>query len=605
MQNQEIEKGEQNKKVKWDSHTFYWFMGLMEKRLPIYLLAIFVSTLGIAVLEIANSYLAKTIVNAAQTKQMDGIYLSVFINFLVIVGSMLLWRVGIIRYNIEGKRGVAKVEKLVFSKAMRLPMSYYEQNHSGDFMSKLIYDTEKAGDIYGSRLRRISAAILSSIIYLIPMFYYNWLLTLCLLGLSILTFLVNSAFIMPMKRLGMVLSKENGTMTEKLTNILAGIDLTKIFPIGEKIYHDYEKENQKFYVAQKKTNWMNAALNSLNSMFDLLGGLAFLGLGVIFVANHMINLGELTAIYTLYGYFRFSFAEIGRYLPQMVNCVANAQRVREFLEMDEEVNFSGEVEDAEMKVADEIVHKATAENIMYNHYADIEKIRHGRKKMSIDESKQTDEILAIKNVSFAYSEDRMILDDFSLSVKKGTSVAITGVSGRGKSTFAKLLLGFYRPMTGDICICGKNYKDMSLVEVRNLIAYVPQEPYLYGVSIAENIAYGRIGKTGERPSMDEIIKAAKAANAHDFIMNLPDGYDTIPGERGNQLSGGEKQRIAIARAIMKDSPILLLDEATSALDNESERLVNEAVHRLSKERTTIMIAHRESTIAMADIVCEM
>lgn len=559
-------KNKEQVKTKWDAHTFYWFMGLMENRLPVYLLAIFVSTIGLSGVRIANSYLTKTIINAAQSRQMEGIYLSVVINFFVIVGAMLLWRVGIIRYNIEGKQGIAKVEKLVFSKAMRLPMSYYEQNHSGDFMSKLIYDTEKAGDIYGSRLRRISAAVLSSVIYLIPMLYYNWMLTLCLLGLSILTFLVNSAFIKPMKKLGLVLSKENGTMTEKLTNILAGIDLTKIFPIGEKIYHDYEEENQKFYEAQKKTNQVNAALESLNNMFDLLGGLAFLGLGIVFVAKRMINLGELTAIYTLYGSFRFSFAEIGRYLPQMVNCVANAQRVHEFLEMEEETDFF--------------------EN-------------------PVKETDFGNEILSVNHISFAYSDDRMILDNFSLSVKKGTCVAVTGVSGRGKSTFAKLLLGFYRPLSGDICICGRNYRNMSLAEVRNMIAYVPQEPYLYGVSIADNIAYGRIGKTGERPTMDEIINAAKAANANDFISKLPNGYDTIPGERGNQLSGGEKQRIAIARAIMKDSPILLLDEATSALDNESERLVNEAVHRLSKERTTIMIAHRESTIAMADVVCEM
>lgn len=164
------------------------------------------------------------------------------------------------------------------------------------------------------------------------------------------------------------------------------------------------------------------------------------------------------------------------------------------------------------------------------------------------------------------------------------------------------MLGFYPVEEGTIDILGKNGKNSSIREMRELIAYVPQEPYLYGVSIAENIAYGRSYEQPGKVPMEDIIQAAKIANAHDFIMRLPHGYQTIPGERGNTLSGGEKQRIAIARAVLKNAPILLLDEATSALDNESERLVNEALDRVCKNRTTIMIAHRQSTIALADEV---
>lgn len=140
--------------------------------------------------------------------------------------------------------------------------------------------------------------------------------------------------------------------------------------------------------------------------------------------------------------------------------------------------------------------------------------------------------------------------------------------------------------------------------MRDLIAYDPQEPYLYEVSIAENIAYGK-GEKLQEVTREDIVNAAKIANAHDFIMRLPDGYDTIPGERGNTLSGGERQRIAIARAVLKDAPVLLLDEATSALDNQSERLVNEAINRMCRNRTTIIIAHRPSTIAMADKVVRL
>lgn len=158
------------------------------------------------------------------------------------------------------------------------------------------------------------------------------------------------------------------------------------------------------------------------------------------------------------------------------------------------------------------------------------------------------------------------------------------------------------PSEGEICICQKSYGTCSKKEIRDLIAYVPQEPYLYGVSIAENIAYGRSGVSPSDVPMEDIIAAAKAANAHDFIMELPQGYQTIAGERGNTLSGGEKQRIALARAVLKNAPVLLLDEATSALDSKSEKLVNEAIQKVCQNHTTIMIAHRSSTIAMADEV---
>ena len=197
-----------------------------------------------------------------------------------------------------------------------------------------------------------------------------------------------------------------------------------------------------------------------------------------------------------------------------------------------------------------------------------------------------------------------VVHDISFSLRPGEILGLVGESGSGKSTLAKLLLGFYPLQKGTINICGKNGRNSTIEEMRDLIAYVPQEPYLYEVSIAENIAYGR-GKKTQEVAREDIVNAAKIANAHEFIMRLPKGYDTIPGESGNTLSGGERQRIAIARAVLKNAPILLLDEATSALDNESERLVNKAINRISRNHTTIIIAHRPSTIAMADKVVRL
>lgn len=181
---------------------FTWFMGLMGKRLPLYLAAILISTIGSAFAKVTNAWIVEDIVAAAQTREIQGLLWSVAVSFGLFVLGWVTWRFGIIRYNIEGRRGVATLEKMVFSKAMRLPYAYYEEHHSADFMSKLTFDTERAGDIYSSRLRRLLSAIISSIVFLVPMFYDSWQLTLCLLGVSILSFAVNTLFLQPMKKMG-------------------------------------------------------------------------------------------------------------------------------------------------------------------------------------------------------------------------------------------------------------------------------------------------------------------------------------------------------------------------------------------------------------------
>jgi ATP-binding cassette subfamily B protein len=548
--------------------VFFRLMKALGKRFYLYTFAILIMTMSSAAMSIVTSYVISDIINAAQTGDVSDLPLKIGINTALGLLSVILWRQSTVCYNVEAKRGIAKLERSVFMKSMKLPMDYYEKNHSGDFMSKLIYDTTKAGDIYGSRLRRLVAPILSVITFLIPMLLLCWQLTLCLVMVNVITFFINGLFIKPMKNLGTVLSKKNGIMTEKLTNLISGIDLTRIFSAGDQLVEKYEDTNKEFYKTQKKVIGLSATLDSMNEGFSLLSALCFLAVGVLFVSKGYTTLGSLAAIYSMYGVFSWHFLQIGRYMPELTNCLANAQRIFEFIDQPEEP-------------------------VQYN----IEGVKHDQ---TVDNAAAHDSMIEFDHVSFGYNEDRKILQDFKMTINRGSTVALTGESGKGKSTIAKLLLGFYQPDAGQISINGKAYGNYTLQEIRSLIAYVPQEPYLYGVSIAENISYGKPEATRE-----EIIEAAKAANAHDFIMNLDQGYDTIAGERGNRLSGGEKQRIAIARAILKNAPILLLDEATSALDNESERLVNEAIDRLMHGRTTLMIAHRPSTIARADVVIQL
>lgn len=535
--------------------TFIRLMKVLDDRLLLYLFVVLVTTISNACFGIVSSYLLKDILDMAQNKDASELFSSIIVNISIGVLSMLIWRWAIIIYNVEAKRGIATLEKMVFSKAVRLPMSYYEVNHSADFISRMIFDTGKAGDIFGSRFRRLVAPSISVVVYFIPMMLMCWQLAFAMFLLSCVTLLVNSLFVKPMKNVGTAISKDNATMFEKLTNLLAANDLIKIFGAGPKMAEEYKEKNRKYVKSINKQNVMSGALESLNYSMEVICMLLFLMIGVYYLQSEVVTIGELAAVYTMYGAFNWHFLQLGRYMPEMTNSLAHAKRVFEFIDNE------GEGESYNILAPD------------------------------------SESYIAIEGLDFSYSEERQILNEFSMNIEKGECVALVGASGRGKSTILKILLGFYKPNNGKISINGKGFGEYNLKEIRDMIAYVPQEPYLYEVSIAENIAYGKPGATRE-----EIINAAKAAHAHEFIENLEHGYDTIPGERGNRLSGGEKQRIAIARAIIKEAPILILDEATSALDNESEQLVSEAIEKLMENKTTIMIAHRPSTIARADRV---
>ena len=545
-------------------NTFIRFMKLLGKRWPVYIISILLMTIGSSAFAVISSLLLKQIFEIAQSGQIDRLPAIILANFLAGLISISIFGVFMALYNIEAKRGFANTQKMVLEKIMKLPMDYYENHHSGDIISKLLYDAQMASQMYTSRLRRVVAPIISVIVYLIPMFILCAQVTLCLIAVNILSLLVNSLLIKPMKKAGKEASKKNSFMVERLSNLIQGIEMIKIFDEHSSQVRSYKNANREYTSVQKKKAKLSALLNSMNTGFDLLSSLAFLAIGMIFVENGVTTIGSLAAIYAMYGAFSFRFLQIGRYFPELMNNIVYAERVFEFLDVTEDEDLFNK-----------------------NLKSDI------TEDVKFDASKK--ECISIENLSFGYNSERNIFNNFSMKVEKGNCVALIGKSGRGKSTLAKLLLGFYPISEGNISFFGKSFSELGKNKVLDMIAYVPQEAYLFNVSIKENIRYGKLDSTDE-----EIYEAAKKANAHEFILNQADGYDTVVGERGKMLSGGERQRIAIARAIIKESPILLLDEATSALDNSSEELVQGALNRLMKNRTTIMIAHRTTTIAMAD-----
>lgn len=544
-------------------------MKAMGNRLPVYLFSILIMSVSTAMFSVMGSLLMKSVVDIAQTGRYET--LGYTIAGLVLVGilSLVIYRFAAIAYNVEAKRVFGVLSEKVLEVEMRLPYAYYETHHSGEIISKVSYDLSGMGNIYGSRFRRVVMPFLEVVVFLVPMFYLSWQLTLCLVAVNTVILGIDILLAEPMRKVSQTLSHSNSIMTSRLSDLLQGMEQVRMYRAGKNILESFQKENNNYAVKYRRKTFLTACLESVDRGFDLLCSLFFLMIGIYFVRQGYTTLGALAAIYTMYGSFSFQFLMMGKYIPELSGCLANAKNIFDFLDEEREPE---------------------------NWYAFTEmKEAHQEGK-----NQATDDAVMVEELSFAYGGDNDVLDHLSLSVKKGECVAITGPSGCGKTTLSKLLLGLYPVSEGRIWVNGREMRQHSLREMRGQIAYVPQESYLFQGSVRDNIMLGRPEATQQ-----EIIAAAKLANAHDFIMSFPQGYETQVSERGNNMSGGQRQRIAIARAILKDAPVILLDEATSALDNESEQLVNDAMKNLQGSRTILMIAHRPSTIQLADRVYRM
>lgn len=556
--------------------TFIRTMKIMGWRRWIYLIAIFFMSTGWAMFSVMSSLLMKNVVDAAKSGKADGILQIILLNVIGGFLSLVVFALSSICYNIEAKRAYGNICKIMFEHEVRLPYTYYESHHSGEFMSKLSYDLSRVGHIYGSRFRRTVAPLLQVLVYLIPMFLLSWQITLCLIAVNTLMLLINGLMIHPIRTVTGQLSKTNAVMTEKLSNLLQGMEQARMYAAGKGTVDEFLEENRRYKQQSNKKIFYTACLESSNKGFDLICILAFLLVGIYFVEKGYTSLGALTAIYSLYGSFSSQFILLGRYLPELIGHLTNAQNVFDFLDLEREpASWYLPVSDLPTDLPTD---SKTA----------------GRVDM------HSTDVIQFEQVCFHYKDEKLLLNDFDLSIKAGESIAITGPSGCGKTTLSKLLLGLYPIQSGNLYINGSSYNALTNPYIRRQIAYVPQEPYLFNESILENIKVGN-----PDASYEEVVAAAKIAHADEFIVKLEDGYETYAGERGNRLSGGQRQRIAIARAILKNAPIILMDEATSALDNESEQLVNDAMKALKGNKTIIMIAHRPSTIALADRVVRM
>lgn len=567
---QECTQKDNNKKNSGIWQLFLRTMRTMGKRRFMYYGSILGMSITFAMFSVMEAFLMKIVVDIAQKGEWDRLISSVVI--IVITGVIVLlgYRFACIRYNVEAKRIYGKLYEQVLSHEMKLPCEYYENHHSGEMLSKVSFDLGRMGDIFGSRFRRVVMPFIMVVVFLVPMFALSWQLTLCLVAVNTVLIGVTMVLTGPLKSLSKKMSESNSIMTKHITDLIQGIIQVRMFPAGRKTVDRYNEEADVYAVKSDKRNMFSSLLECANTGFDLICNLVFLALGILFVQKGYTTLGAIAAIYTMYGRFSRQFLQMGKYIPELIAYLTYAQNIFDFLDekTEDEVLSCEELYDNKLKGQE------------YN----------------------ADYSVKISDLTFSYIKDEnntpvVVLDNYNERIKSGEFVAVTGASGSGKTTLSKLLMGFYKPDSGMIEVCGNNLDDISLSAGRSFFALVPQDAILFNMSIMDNIRMGRLDATEA-----EIIEAAKMANAHQFITEFTDGYDTVVGEKGMSVSGGQRQRIAIARAILKNAPIMLMDEATSALDNESERAVNETLQNLKGRMTIIMIAHRTSTIQMADRV---
>ena len=458
--------------------------------------------------------------------------------------------------HIMGAKMERDMRQELFEHYEELSFSYYSQNNSGQMMSKLVSDLFDISEFAHHGPENLFISLVKIIGSFIFLFLINKKLALPLIVLVILMFLFSFRQNQKMQRTFMENRKKIGDVNASLQDTLSGIRVVQSFTNEEIEKEKFQKSNHAFLVSKKDNYRCMGEFMSSNLFFQGMMYLVTLVYGGYLIANNEMSATDL-AMYALYiGIFISPIQILVELMEMMQKGLSGFRRFLDVMETEPEIQDAPDA--VELK--------------------DVK----GR--------------VCYEDVSFHYSDDETtVLSHVSIEIPAGKSVALVGPSGGGKTTICSLLPRFYDVTGGRVTVDGQDIRSLTLKSLRSQIGVVQQDVYLFSGSIRDNIAYGKPDATEE-----EIIEAAKCANIHDFIMELPDQYDTFVGERGARLSGGQKQRISIARVFLKNPPILILDEATSALDNESERWIQHSLEELSKNRTTITIAHRLSTIKNAD-----
>ena len=458
--------------------------------------------------------------------------------------------------HMMGAKMELDMRRELFDHYQELSFSYYSRNNSGQMMSKLVSDLFDISEFAHHGPENLFISLVKIVGAFIFLFFINKKLALPLILLVIVMFVFSFRQNAKMQETFMENRRKIGDVNASLQDTLSGIRVVQSFANEDIERAKFKKSNEAFLVSKRDNYHCMGSFMSSNLFFQGMMYLVTLVYGGYLIAQGEMQTADL-AMYALYiGIFISPIQILVELVEMMQKGLSGFRRFLDVMETESEIrNADNAAELTDVKG-----------HVRYDH------------------------------VSFHYSDDETpVLSDISIDIPAGKSIALVGPSGSGKTTICSLLPRFYDVTDGSITVDGKDIRGLTLKSLRSQIGMVQQDVYLFDGTIKDNIAYGKPGASDE-----EIIKAAKCASIHDFIMELPDKYDTYVGERGTRLSGGQKKRISIARVFLKNPPILILDEATSALDNESERWIQKSLEELSKNRTTITIAHRLSTIRDAD-----
>lgn len=494
--------------------------------------------------------------NVIPNKQLD----------LLIKWSIVLAILSIIRYisnyivsywgHVLGVYIEYDMRRELFTHLQTLPFSYYDNTKTGHIMSRLVNDLRDVVELAHHGPEDIFISIVMLIGSFIMLLKVEWRLTLIVFSFIPIILWFTASKRIKMENSFRKLRRKLSNINAYLENSISGIRVVKAFANERYEIEKFNETNDEYKEARKETyKSMAEFLSGINIATNMLN-LVVISFGGYFAYRELITIGDLLA-YTLYiSYFMVPIRRMANLMQQLQEGMTGFER---FVEV--------------MNIKSDIVDKEDA-----------------------IELKDVKGHIQFKDVSFSYNNGgKQVLKDINIEIKPGKTVALVGPSGAGKTTLCHLIPRFYDIDSGSILIDGIDIRDIKLASLRQNIGIVQQDVFLFTGTIKENIAYGDPTKTDE-----EIVQAAKRAKIHDFIMTLPNGYDTHIGEKGVKLSGGQKQRISIARLFLKNPPILILDEATSALDNQTEILIQQSLEELAKGRTTLVIAHRLSTIKNAD-----
>lgn len=514
--------------------------------------------LGNATTELFNGVISKYTGGAGINFTKIGKIL-LFLLALYICSAIFSYIQGIIMTNISQKLAY-RLRKEVSKKINKLPMKFYDNKTHGEILSVITNDIDTLSQNLNIEATQVISSVATIIGILIMMFSIDWIMTLVAL-LTLPLSIVIIAFIMK-KSQGYFKSQQdyladvNGEVEEMFSNQSA----IRVFNAENKMISKFEYDNNKLADVAWKSNFVSGLMHPIMNFVGNLGYVVIAILGSYFAIIGRITVGNIQSFIQYTKNFTNPIAQIAQISNMLQSMVAASERVFEFLDEEEEKEKNKE-------------------------FIPTNKIEGS---------------VEFKNVKFGYNQDKIIINDFSAKVKPGQKIAIVGPTGAGKTTIVKLLMRFYDLNSGKILVDGHNINDYRKEDIRGLFGMVLQDTWLFNGTIMENIRYGRLEATD-----DEVIEACKMAHVHHFIQTLPDGYNMILNEETTNISGGQKQLLTIARAILADPKILILDEATSSVDTRTEILIQKAMDKLMEGRTSFIIAHRLSTIKNADLILVM